>query len=174
MQNAGQAAVPVVAAKAVVKVVESAMERFERKLEAVRKLVLEVNRRGGVGSAFQPTEGEARRVFLLLKRMETGPKERKAPLVAVFRLLVMEGLSQRVVAGRCSCAESLISARVVTIESGFGMPIERLRNFASELREMETAVKGERRRRKSAGAPEDFEGSGGADGDVFGDGGEQV
>ena len=159
MQNEGQAAVPVVAAKAVVKVVQSAMERFERSLESVRKLVSEVNRAGGVGSGIQVTEGEARTVFLLLKRLESGAKERKAPPGAVFRLLVLEGLSQRVVARRCGCAESLISARVVTIESGFGMSIERLRNFASELREMETAVKGERRRKKSAGAPQGFEGS---------------
>ncbi len=169
MQNEGQAAVPVVAAKAVVKVVESAMERFERSLEAVRKLVLEVNRCGGVGSSIQVTEGEARKVFLLLKGLETGAKERKAPLGAVFRLLVLEGLSQRVVAGRCGCVESLISARVAAIESGFGMSIGRLRNFASELREMETAVKGERRRKKGAGAPEDFEGRDGAEGDVSGD-----
>jgi hypothetical protein len=92
----------------------------------------------------------------------------------VFRLLVLEGLSQRVVAGRCGCAESLTSARVVTIESAFGMNIERLRNFASELREMETAVKGERRRKKSAGAPEDFDGPDAADGDVFSDDEEEV
>ena len=169
-----QAAVPVVAAKAVVKVVESAMERFERSLEAVRKLVLEVNRGGGVGSGIQVTQGEARKVFLLLKHLESGAKERKAPLAAVFRLLVLEGLSQRLVAGRCGCAESLISARVVTIESGFGMSIGRLRNFASELREMETAVKGERRRKKSSGAPEDFDGRDGPDEDVFGDSGEEV
>ena len=174
MQNEEQAAVPVVAAKAVVKVVESAMERFERSLEAVRKLVLEVNRSGGVGSGIQVSEGEARKVFLLLERLETGPKERKAPLGAVFRLLVLGGLSQRVVAGRCGCAESLISARVATIESGFRMSIGRLRNFASELREMETAVKGERSRKKSAGAPEDFDGRDGADGDVFGHDGEEV
>jgi hypothetical protein len=166
--------VPVVAAKAVVKVVESAMERFDRRLEAVRKLVLDLKRAGDVGSGIQVTEGEARTVFLLLKGLETGPKERKAPLGAVFRLLVLEGLSQRVAAGRCGCVDSLISARVATIESGFGMSIERLRNFASELREMETAVKGERRRKNSAGAPEDFDGRDGADGDVFGDDGEEL
>lgn len=60
------------------------------------------------------------------------------------------------------------------MESGFGMSISRLRNFASDLREMETAVKGERRRKRSAGALEDFEGRDGADGDAFGDAGEQV
>jgi len=54
------------------------------------------------------------------------------------------------------------------------MSIERLRSFASELREMETALKGERRRKKSAGAPTDFERRDRADGDVFGDGGEEV
>jgi hypothetical protein len=174
MRNEGQALVPVVAAKAVVTSVESAMDRFDRRLEAERKLVLDIKRGGAVGSGIQVTEGEARKLFLLLKGLETGPKERKAPLGAVFRLLVLEGLSQRVVAGRCRCAESLISARVATIESGFGMPIERLRNFASDLREMETAVKGERRRKKSAGAPEDFEARDGADGDVFGDSGEEL
>jgi hypothetical protein len=40
----------------------------------------------------------------------------------------------------------LISRRVKTIESRFGMPIERLRNFASAILEMDASVKGDRRK----------------------------
>jgi hypothetical protein len=48
-----------------VKVVESAMERFDRRLEAVRKLVLEVKRRGDIGPRIQVTEGESAQHFVI-------------------------------------------------------------------------------------------------------------
>ena len=105
----------------------------------------------------QASESEARRVFLLMKRLEGAPKQRKAPLAAVFRMLVLEKLSQKVAASRCGCAESLICRRVATLEKGFGMSLERLRSFASELLSLEDAAKGERRGKKSAGRQDDFE-----------------
>jgi hypothetical protein len=45
----------------------------------------------------------------------------------------------------------------VAIERMFGMPIERLRNFASELVSLEIAAKGERTRKKKFGPPHDFD-----------------
>ena len=136
---------------------ESLLVRMERKLDALLAAFAEMLARGGPEADAQLPPGEAAKVFALLRGMENRPKERKAPLVNVFRLLVMEGHSQRVAAARCKCVESLVSARVATIERRFGMSIERLRNLASELQSLEQAAKGERRRKKSAGRPDDFE-----------------
>ena len=129
-----------------------ALGRIERKLDAVQAAAA-----GKAGPEVRAGELEAQRVFLLLKRLEGGPKQRKAPLATVFRLLVLGGLSQRAAAARCGCVESLMSARVAAIERAFGMAIERLRSFASELLSLEAAAKGERRRKKKFGPPDDFE-----------------
>jgi hypothetical protein len=113
------------------------------------------------------------RVFALMMGLEDGPKQRKASLQVVFRRVVLEGCSQRVVASGCKCVESLISARVGTIERRFGMSVERLRCYASELKSVEWAVKGQRMRRKSAGRLDDFDqpegGEGEDEGEDFGD-----
>jgi hypothetical protein len=60
------------------------------------------------------------------------------------------------------------------------MSIERLKHFASELQSLEAAAKGERRRRKSAGRPDDFdhpegdEEDDGERGEDFGDGDDRL
>jgi hypothetical protein len=130
-----------------------ALVRIERKLDVVLAWIAEAR----VEPEIRVGEHEAKRVFLLMQRLESGPKERKASLATVFRLLVLKGLSQRAVASRCGCVESLISARVATIESTFGLTIERLRNFASELVSLEAAAKGDRRRKRKSSLSDDFE-----------------
>jgi hypothetical protein len=118
---------------------------------------------GALSAALAPKKGkelgsgEAARVFELMKLLEMEPTKHKAPLISVFRLLVLEGRTQRQAAARCKCVESLITARVATIEDRFKMSIERLRSYATALTELETAVKGDRRRKKSAGRPDDFD-----------------
>lgn len=133
--------------------VPAALRRIEQKVDAMRARI----EGGAAGREVEVSEREAARVFLLLQRLEGGPKQRKAPLPAVFRLLVLGGLSQRAAAARCGCAESLISARASAIERAFGLSLERLRSYAAALAEMETAVKGDRWRRRSAGRPDDAE-----------------
>ncbi len=124
---------------------------MERKVEQVREEV--VGRAAAGEGCGLLEESEARRVFGLMKRLEGGAKQRKAPLGTVFRLTV--GLSQRATARRCGCVAPLISRRVRTIEARLGMSVERLRNYASTILEMETAVKRERFRKKKRGAPSD-------------------
>lgn len=145
-----------------------ALLRIEKKVDAVRA--------GIAGAQSEPDnrvgEGEARRVFLLMQRLESGPKQRKASLGTVFRMVVLEGLSQRAAAARCGCVESLISARVVVIERAFGMSVERLRSFASALLSLEAAAKGERTREKKFGRPEMMESDGYDEEQRFGDEGE--
>lgn len=143
--------------------VREALRRIEQKVDAVKARL-----EGGAAAPEAPASaGEAERVFVLLQRLEGEPKQRKAPLPLVFRLLVLRGLSQRAAAARCGCAESLISARAAALERAFGLSLERLRAYASALVEMETAVKGDRTRRKRDGQPDDF-----ARGDEAAEGGE--
>lgn len=129
-----------------------AVARIERKIDGIQNKVAELQT-PNVPEEVQISESEAARVFTLMKKLESAPKQRKAPLLTVFRLVVLEGLSQRAAASRCGCAESLVSARTATIEQRFGRRIELLRNYASALSEMERAVKGDRRRH-SAAAPD--------------------
>lgn len=140
--------------------VRAMLLRIEGKLDA-----LKASRKGGAEHELLVSEAEAGRVFLLMKRLEGAPKERKAPIASVFRLLVLNRLSQRETAARCGCAESLISVRVAAIEKGFGMSIERLRNFASELLSLESAAKGERAHKKKHGRPDAFEAPDGSESD---------
>jgi hypothetical protein len=130
-----------------------ALRRIEKKVDALKAGIAGVQ----AGPDIQVNEPEAGKVFLLLQRLESRPMQRKAPLGTVFRLLVLEGLSQRAAAARCGCVESLISARVVAIERTFGLSIERLRNFASELVNLEAAAKGARTRKKGLDRPDDFD-----------------
>ena len=145
-----------------------ALLRIEKKVDAVRA--------GSASAPAEPANGvgerEARRVFVLMQRLESGPKQRKASLGTVFRMVVLEGLSQRAAAARCGCVESLISARVVAIERAFGMSVERLRSFASALLSLEAAAKGRRTREKEFGRPEMMESDGDDEEQSFGDEGE--
>jgi hypothetical protein len=118
-------------------------------VDAVREAVV------GREIAVPVSESEARRVFVLMKQLEGTPRQCKAALPAVFRLTVLEGHSQGKTARLCGCVPALISRRVKTIESRFGMSIERLRNFASVILEMEASVKGDRYRKRKGGAPSD-------------------
>ncbi|MBI3871006.1 MAG: hypothetical protein HY299_20950 [Verrucomicrobia bacterium] len=107
--------------------------------------------------------GEAQRVFGLFRKLSSDRRHRKAKLAEVFELTVLQGLSQREAARRCNprCVPGLISARVREIEQQFGRTIRSLRNFASEIREMETSVKGPRKPHRRGGynpaEPEAFE-----------------
>lgn len=100
-------------------------------------------------------ESEGKRVFELFTKLATGKRIKKAPLETVFRHTVLKGHSQNKAAELCGCVPPLISRRVKTIESRFQMSIERLRNFASVILEMESSVKGQRTAKKKHGAPKD-------------------
>jgi hypothetical protein len=127
-----------------------AVLRMERKIEAMAVVVA-----GRREAAAPVSESEAQRVFVLMKRLEGTPKQLKAPLAAVFRLTVLDGHSQAETARLCGCVPALISRRVKTLESRFGMSIERLRSYASTILEMEASVKGDRVRKRKCGAPRD-------------------
>lgn len=135
---------------------------LERHVEVLASGALHAPKSAGeLFAAFLPerkeaiTESEGRRIFELFTKLATGKGVKKAPLDAVFRHTVLEGHSQKKTARLCGCVPALISRRVKTIEDRFQMPIERLRNFASTILEIETSVKGGRTVKKKHGAPED-------------------
>lgn len=113
--------------------------------------VLQARKSGGeLFSRFLPTpeekmgEGEATRVFALMKMLDSGPQ--KAPLESVFRLLVLEGRSQAYAARACKCSKGLLSLRATEIEKRMKRTIPELQGLASRLGEMAATVKDPRSR----------------------------
>ena len=102
-------------------------------------------------------EGEATRVFALMKMLDSGAK--KAPLDTVFRMLVVEGRTQEYAARACRCSEGLVSMRVAEIEKRMKKSIAELQELASHLGEMASTVKNPRSgyREAVAGEPDDEE-----------------
>jgi uncharacterized coiled-coil protein SlyX len=86
-------------------------------------------------------------VFALMKKLDDGSRTRKAPLGRVFRLLILEGHSQAVVAEKCQCTRSLISLRVAEIERRMNRPLSELRLLATRLVEINTTVQDSRARK---------------------------
>jgi len=80
-----------------------------------------------------PSENEAVRVFALMKSLDAGERVRKAPLHRVFRLLVLEDLSQNAVARKCRCSTALVSMRTKEIERRMGLSVTVLRTLASRV-----------------------------------------
>ena len=75
-----------------------------------------------------------------------------APPARVFDLMVFKQMTKAETALECRCAASSITKRVTLIERHFAMSIERLRAFASDLKERQRTVKGDRYARKKQGA----------------------
>jgi hypothetical protein len=101
---------------------------------------------GRISEPGPASDSEAVRVFALMKSLDAGKGTRKAPLERVFRLLVLDGLSQEAAARRCQCSPGLISLRVADIERRMGRPVEQLRTLASRLGEMDASRGDERAR----------------------------
>lgn len=104
-------------------------------------------------------ESEAERIFVLLTKLRAKPGTRKAHPATIFELTVLQGLSQKDAAARCrpACAPSLVTRRVQDIEREFGLTIEQLRDYASDIRERESAVKADRVRKPKHGGPKGVE-----------------
>jgi len=85
---------------------------------------------------------EVSRVFALMKMLGSGAK--KAPLDAVFRLLVLEGRNQDYAAKEFQCSKALLSLRVEEIEKRMKKTLSELRALASHLGEMAATVQNRR------------------------------
>ncbi|HOX59689.1 MAG TPA: hypothetical protein P5205_09365 [Candidatus Paceibacterota bacterium] len=148
--------------------VAAAVRRIERKLDVVAE------RTEAAGRAGVLSDKTAEQIFELMRRLETDPKKKKAQLLTVFRITVLDGRTQREAAAICECKESLVSRRVAELEERFGMSVEQLRYYASKVLDLESAAKGGRSRKKKQGARPDADEAEPAEGDDFGGGEEEV
>ena len=100
-------------------------------------------------------ESEAARVFGLFGDLLGLGTDLVAPPARVFDLMVFKKMTKAQTALECNCVASLITKRVALIERHFAMPIERLRAFASDLKERQRTVKGDRYAKKKHGPVQD-------------------
>ena len=105
-------------------------------------------------------ETEARRLFAIIRRFEDPPGTRLAPILKVFSLYFVKGLSRGEVAKRCNCVTSLITLRAKSIERALGSTRGALRTLAGHFERIEESLSDSRARsihRKSAldGADDD-------------------
>ena len=130
-------------------VLQDALARIERKVD------------GLVAAARLPErkeplqEGECLRVFHLFGELLAMGTELVASPARVFELMVFRKLTKAETAVACKCAASLITRRVATIEGHFGLPMEKLCDFASDIKERQRTVRGDRYARKKRGAVRD-------------------
>ncbi|MEI8291771.1 MAG: hypothetical protein WCH99_20070 [Verrucomicrobiota bacterium] len=129
---------------------QAGAELFKRHLPEMKNAILESD------------QAQVWRLFSELVAMGT---KGKAPPARVFDLLVFQKLNQTETAGKCKCSLSLISNQVDLIENHFHMSIERLRAFASDLKERQRMVKGDRYAKKKQGAMRDVPGESDDDAD---------
>ena len=101
------------------------------------------------------SESESAQVFRLFGELLAMGADLAAPPARVFDLMVFKKMTKAETALECKCAASLITRRVALIERHFAMPIERLRAFASDLKERQRTVKGDRYAKKKRGAVRD-------------------
>ena len=128
---------------------QDALVRIERKVD------------GLVAAARLPArkeplqEGECLRVFHLFGELLAMGTELVASPARVFELMVFRKLTKAETAVACKCAASLVTRRVATIEGHFGLPMEKLCDFASDIKERQRTVRGDRYAKKKRGAARD-------------------
>jgi hypothetical protein len=97
-------------------------------------------------------EAESARVFRLFGELLAMGTKLTAPPARVFDLMVFKKMSRAETALACKCVASVITKRVALIEGHFRMPIEKLCDFASDLKERQRTVKGDKYAKKKHGA----------------------
>ena len=113
--------------------------------------ILGLNAERGAGSSEFETEpatdDEARRLFALLKALESDGNYRKAPVTRVFQLYCLEGLTRDEVAKKCQCVPSLVTLRLQAIESKLGRKASELRQLSGHFEQIADSLKDDRARR---------------------------
>jgi len=151
--------VPGVAARAVVKAVEAAMERFERKLAGVRRDFAEWQKsprpanEAGQAAMPEPSQPDepnlslAAKVLELLTALDPDNRLRKAPPIKVFNLFYRQRLGAAEIARKCDCDRSLIYDRLAAIEEKIPWTPQQLREVSPHVQAMQDAVRDSRARR---------------------------
>jgi DNA-directed RNA polymerase specialized sigma24 family protein len=141
-------AVPGVAARAVVKAVEAAMERFEGKLAGVRKDFADWQKsprpanKAGQAEPPEPSPPNetnlslAAKVFELLTALDPDNRLRKAPPIKVFLLHFRQNLSRSQVARVCGCSRTLVAERLRSIRDKLPWQPHQLRELSAHVEAM--------------------------------------
>jgi len=86
-------------------------------------------------------ENEARRLFALIKELsDANTAKRKAPIIEVFRLYCVEGLTAKQIAKQCRCTKSLIVLRLGGIREKLGRDPAELRLMSSHFEKIEDSL----------------------------------
>jgi DNA-directed RNA polymerase specialized sigma24 family protein len=96
----------------------------------------------------EPASDElALKLFALLKSMESETRYRKAPVLLVFTLYCVEGLTREQVAKECRCSLTLAKIRLRAIEKKLGRKPAALRAFSSQFQSIADSLADPRARR---------------------------
>jgi hypothetical protein len=107
---------------------------------------------GELFSAFAPSiqaqdEDTARRIFAVVRQLDTGLRLKPPSLLTVFRMYCEDQLPAAKIARRCNCAKSTILARLDLIEQRTGCKPEQLRRISSHFQNAEASLSDPRARR---------------------------
>jgi hypothetical protein len=112
---------------------------------------------GELFSPYLPTasepasDDEARRLFALLKALESESNYRKAPVTRVFQLYCLESESRNAVATACRCVPSLVTLRLKAIEKKLGRKPRELRSLSDQFERIADSLADPRARRIDRG-----------------------
>ena len=93
------------------------------------------------------SEDVARQAFAVVKALDSEAGLRSAPVLTVFRLYCMEGLSAGEVARRCRCSKATVINRLEMIRRRTGSSPEKLRAYSAQFEGVEESLKDDRARR---------------------------
>ncbi len=128
--------------------IHQGVQKLEQGQEKIMAATMAKAENANQSAEIEPvSDSEAMRVFALMKALDDGQRNRKAPLGRVFRLLVLEGLSQAATAKQCGCSPGLVSSRVAEIQRRMKRPVTELRALASRLGELDVAADDSRARK---------------------------
>jgi transposase-like protein len=105
------------------------------KLDAIRKDLGEMR-----GAAAAVPDSVARGVFAVVHSLESEGRWRKAPMLQVFRLYCIEGLTATKTARRCGCSKSLVTLRLRLLQEKLGRDPAELRQMSSQFEEIEDSL----------------------------------
>lgn len=102
---------------------------------------------GASAEAVVASDDDARRLFALLKALESEGNYRKAPVTRVFQLYCLEGLKRDEVARKCNCVPSLVTLRLKAIEAKLGRKASALRQLSGHFERIADSLSDDRARR---------------------------
>jgi hypothetical protein len=86
------------------------------------------------------TESAARQAFALLKEFESEGRTGRAPVLQVFRLYCMEGLTAGQVARKLGCSKATVLNRLAIIRDKSGIDPEDLRQYSTHFEQIEESL----------------------------------